>query len=240
MMLKIAALDDERAYVEKIERLTRQYFKEKDIPCVFRGYDNHEHLLLDMEKEGDFDIFLLDMELNGHSGLTVARKIREWDKECAIVCVTNYVDYAPEAYEVSAFRFILKRELELKLPQMYDELRIRLHGKDERYFVVKTDSRTERLYFKDIMYVQKEKKQVVFYLKNGEKTCTRKTLDEVERELPEKDFIKIDRGCIINFAHMMSMKNMECRMHDGAVLRVSQARGREVKERVDKAWQFET
>jgi len=180
--------------VEKIECLTRKYFVEKAIPCVFRGYDNHEHLLLDMEREGDFDLFLLDMQLKGCSGLTVARKIREWDKECAIVCVTNYVDYAPEAYEVSAFRFILKREMEEKLPKMYDELCASLHEKDERCYRVKTDSRMERLYYKDIMYIRKENKHVVFYLKNGEKTYAGKTLDEgnenrrIQTALPDTEW----------------------------------------------------
>lgn len=238
-MLKIAALDDEQAYVEKIERLTKEYFAKRDISYVFLGYDNYEKLLWDMEEQGDIDLFLLDVDLNGYSGLRVAKEIRHWDKDCAIVCVTNYVDYAPAAYEVNAFRYILKQAMEEKLSEMYDELYPRLLEKDERYYAVKTDSRMERLYYKNIVYIQKEKKYVMFHMKNGEETRDRKTLDEVEQKLPEKDFMRIDKGCIINLNHLESVKKTDCYMLGGTVLGVSQTRCRALKERVAAFWNIE-
>lgn len=238
-MVKIVALDDEQVYIEEMKRLTQMYFAKKNIPYVFQGYDNCEKLFWDMEEQGDIDLFLLDMELGRDFGLTVARKIRERDKECAIVCVTNYVDYAPSAYEVNAFRYIIKRELKEKLFEMYDELCPRLLEKDERYYAVKTDSRMERLYYKEIIYIQKEKKYVVFHMRDGEQTRVRSALDEVEQKLPEKDFMKIDKGCIINLNYLESVKKMDCNMRGGMVLGVSQTRYRALKERVAEFWNME-
>lgn len=231
-MLKMVALDDEQTYIEVIERLTKKYFAKKNIPIVFRGYDNYKKLLWDVEAQGDIDLFLLDIELDGYSGLDVAKKIRQWNSDCEIVCVTNYMNYAPAAYEVNAFRYIMKKDLKEKLPEMYDALLPRILQKDERAYMVKTNSRVERLYYKEIVYLAKDKKYVVFHMRDGREVRVRKTLEEVEHELADRDFMRIDKGCVINLNHLESWAGSECKMHGGTVLGISQARCRELKDRV--------
>lgn len=231
-MVRIVALDDEQAYIEEMKRLTQTYFAKKNIPYVFQGYDNCEKLLWDMEEHGDIDLFLLDMELGEYVGLDVAKKIRQWNGDCEIVCVTNYMSYAPAAYEVNAFRYIMKKELKEKLFEMYDALLPRMLQKDERAYMMKTNSRVERLYYKEIVYLAKDKKYVVFHMRDGREVRVRGTLEEVEHELADRDFVRIDKGCIINLNHLGFWEGNECRMRDGTVLGISRARCRELKDRV--------
>ncbi len=54
------------------------------------------------------DLLLLDIELGSHSGIDVARKIRQLDKAVKIVFVTNYKDYKDDAFSVHAFGYIQK------------------------------------------------------------------------------------------------------------------------------------
>lgn len=238
-MLKIGVLDDEPEYIVQIHRITEKYLTEKGIRFELHEYNHSERLLWAAEEKGNFDLFLLDIELDGGSGLETARKIRQLDSECAIVYITNYVDYAPAAFEHNAFRYILKRELEEKLPKMYDELCPKLLQKDERCYMVKTDSRMERIYYKDVLYIKKEKKYVVFHMKSGAQIQDRNTLDQVEQKLDGRDFVKIDKGCIINLNHLESVKKTECTMRDGAILGISQARCRMLKERVAELWDIQ-
>lgn len=231
-MIKIAVLDDERECIKQICKVTEKYFAKTAIQYEFCDYVDYKCLLQDMENQRDFDLLLLDIELDGYSGLDVAKKIRQWNNDCEIVCVTNYMNYAPAAYEVNAFRYIMKKDLKEKLSEMYNALLPKMLQKDERAYMMKTNSRVERLYYKEIVYLEKDKKYVVFHMMDGREVRVRGTLEEVEHELADRDFMRIDKGCIINLNHLEAWQGSECRMRDGTVLGISQARCRELKDRV--------
>ncbi len=59
------------------------------------------------------DIAFLDVDYSGknYNGMDIARKLRSLRKDTVIIFVTNFIEYAPEGYEVQAFRYILKREI---------------------------------------------------------------------------------------------------------------------------------
>ena len=63
-----------------------------------------------MEEGAHFDLLLLDIEMPGLTGLEVARKIRETDKNCAILFLTGFdkFDYARQAISVRAMDYLLK------------------------------------------------------------------------------------------------------------------------------------
>ena len=54
--------------------------------------------------------------------MEVSREIRKLYPEPVIIFITNYADYAIEAYEVNTFRYIPKSRLERKLSEAYDAL----------------------------------------------------------------------------------------------------------------------
>lgn len=55
------------------------------------------------------DIALLDIDYNdqNYNGLDIAKRLRQFRKDAIIIFVTNFIEYAPEGYEVQAFRYIL-------------------------------------------------------------------------------------------------------------------------------------
>ena len=55
-------------------------------------------------------VAVLDIEMPGFTGLEVARKIRETDKNCAILFLTGFdkFDYARQAISVRAMEYLLK------------------------------------------------------------------------------------------------------------------------------------
>lgn len=64
------------------------------------------------------DIAFLDIDFEGkrYNGIDIARRIRSKRKDAVIIFVTNYIEYAPEGYEINAFRYVLKSEISRKLP----------------------------------------------------------------------------------------------------------------------------
>lgn len=238
-MLVIAVLDDERKYVEIVREVTAEYFSKKRMDYQLREYSNQETMLLDMDEKDDFDMFLLDVELKEGSGLETAAQIRKRDAFPAIIYITNFPEYAPAAFEVNAFRYILKKELREKLPMAYEQICPRLLEKDMRSYVIRTDSYMEKIYYRDILYVKKERKYVTFYQKNKKYSSDRKTIDETENILGD-DFVRIDRGILANIQHVMSINQQYCRMRDDTELRISQRRLQEVRKKVLGYWENES
>ena len=66
----------------------------------------------ELEDLSCFDLAFLDIDMKEMNGLTLARRLRAARPDAVIVFITNFVQYAPEGYEVQAFRYLLKPALE--------------------------------------------------------------------------------------------------------------------------------
>ena len=49
------------------------------------------------------------------SGIDLARTLRRENPGIVIIFLTNFIQYAPEGFEVQAFRYLLKRDMTEKL-----------------------------------------------------------------------------------------------------------------------------
>lgn len=52
----------------------------------------------------NYDILFLDIDLGDKNGIDLARGMRKRNPEAVLIFVTNFSEYAPEGYEVDAFR----------------------------------------------------------------------------------------------------------------------------------------
>lgn len=234
-MITIAALDDQKEWLEEEAEITKTYFEAKEKDYRFLPYNEVSVFLKDMEADKLADIYLLDIELPDTDGLKIARKIKELHYEARIIYITGYVEYAIEAFEVNAYRYIPKTMLREKLPAAYMSLEQKLVPKDEAYYTIEMNSRMERIEQKQIYYLQKDKKYVVLTTKDGE-SRVRATLDEVLKDLEQHSFVRIDKGCIVNLRHIMKLERREVKMRNGVYLPVSQPQLPIIKRRIMEYW----
>lgn len=149
--------------------------------------------------------------------------------------ITNFVDYAIEAYEVNTYRYIPKECLKEKLPQAYDALLPGIMEKEERYYIINKRNEVEKLAYSDIFYMKKEGKYVIFVHRRGE-VKIRASLSTVEKELNSKEFIISDRGYLANIQHVMKMKGRDLYMRDGNIITVGRERFKGVREAILNYW----
>lgn len=172
----------------------------------------------------------------GKNGLEVSREIRKLYPEPVIIFITNYVDYAIEAYEVNTFRYIPKSRLETKLTEAYDALFLILMEKNEKYYVIEKKGTLEKLAYSEIFYLRKEGKNVVFVHRSGE-TGIRASLSSLEEQLASDGFIMADRGYLVNIRHVMRMKNHDLYMRNGNIVTVGRERFKSVKQAIVDFWE---
>jgi len=101
----IAICDDEKVIRDQIELFIRE---QKGKYSVVQ-YDSGERLLSDNKF---FDLVFLDIQMEGRNGIDIARELRR-RKNCNIlVFVTGAKEYVYDAFDVSAFHYLLKPLLE--------------------------------------------------------------------------------------------------------------------------------
>lgn len=235
-MLRIAVLDDQQEYIEKIKIITKKTMFKLGYQYSIQDYICSEQLLDDLEDNKQYDIFLLDVELPGQSGIEVAQNIRKIEAYSAIIYITNYVEYAIQGYEVNAFRYISKHTLDTKLPEAYEALCQYIIDIKANFYTIKKNHQIERILFQDIFYLEKAGKYVLIVHKRG---CSkvRKTLAELFKEFQDAaSFIIIDRSYIVNMIHIMSLKDGKIFLRDGSILPISQNRLDRVKNEIINYW----
>lgn len=233
--MRIAALDDKIEWLELEQRITEQYCFAREEECIFKSYYDVNTFLDDLQNKVKYDIYLLDVEMPVADGLHVATEIKKKCAEPIIIYITDFPQYAPRGYEVNAYRYILKDQVEKKLPEAYDSLKPKLDNKKDDYYVLVKNSDFEQILQENIYYIKKDKKYVVLYTEDGEKK-ERKSLQEVVSTLSEEDFMFIDKGVIVNIRHVMKLEGDMVKMRDAAHFLISRPRQRIVKQKIMEYW----
>lgn len=105
-MLHIALCDDNPASIEILEK----YFDIlNDSTIDYDVYFSAEELYrYKLNNELTYDIYILDIEMQGMNGLELAKTIRTNEPNALIIFLTSYSEYVFDVFEVITFDFLLK------------------------------------------------------------------------------------------------------------------------------------
>lgn len=216
-MYKIVILEDELKSRIKLTELLNKYFKTHSISFQIFSYNNPFDLLESFPV--DTDVFFLDIEMAGMTGVEVAKKLRSRDVDAIITFVTNYSQFALDGYEVNAFDYFLKPldydNLSLKLDRI---LRVLKSYQTNCLISLKYKSQTIYLNVNDIVYVEVINHDVIYHLENGEECKIRKTLSKVYDELASFHFAYCNACYIVNLKYVTAIHGTEVVVKDTPLL----------------------
>ena len=88
-MLRIGICDDNQNDIKQICELAIRFSEEHpETPLQIQAYDSPFDLLDDIEKNGGFDLYLLDVIMPHMTGVTLAKRIRERKEKAEILFLT--------------------------------------------------------------------------------------------------------------------------------------------------------
>ena len=114
-MYRIAIVDDDYMVRESTKAVIERNFKEENfqVEC----FSTFSQLQSELPQEL-FTVYILDIELPDGNGLELAKEIRKIQERAYIVFLTAYEKYALSGYEVRAFHYIIKENMEKKEKQI--------------------------------------------------------------------------------------------------------------------------
>ena len=219
--MRIAVCDDDKAAREHIVSLVKEQVQDPEIMEFISG----EELL---RAQNDFDISFLDVEMKGVSGMDVAKHIRQEQGEkgstkSIIIFVSGYEKYMNDAFDVSAFHYLLKPINEEKFRAVFERALKELSTTEERtkrYILVKNSSTQQRVYIKDIYYIESANKKVIIHTSEGILESYGK-MEELEQMIGS-GFYRCHRCYLVNMEKIASYNGNSIKLVNGDGLILAQ------------------
>ena len=227
--MRIIICDDEAGY--------RQILHEKILKdCIVNDYEaeivefENGEKMLSSEAAQSADVYFLDiqMEQGGDDGIRAARDLRRRGEKGLIVYVTGFIDYVQTGYEVKAFRYLLKSQIQDKLPQVLRDIRKELF--EAEVFAFQCGRETVRVNQRNILYLESDKRQLHLTTQESEYRFYG-TLEEVHKKLGEQ-FLRCHRSFLVNMEWIEAYTSDSLRLKGNTVIPVSRSYAKEVKQRL--------
>lgn len=160
------------------------------------------------------DLIFLDINMPEISGLSFARSI---NPEIKIIFTTAYREYAVDGFDLQAVDYLLKPisfERLLRAINTFSNIYLNTTsqpsapGNEVRqdFMFVRADRKMIRINFDDICYIESLNDYLKIHTRSGS-VVIRETMSNIEKELPEPDFIRIHRSFIVCFGALDSYTN---------------------------------
>lgn len=213
----IAVCEDDAAQTQYTAGLVKAWAMQNNYMIRVSTFESAESFLFEYAQDKSFDILLLDIEMGKMSGVELAKKVRQDNKEVQIVFITGYMDYIAEGYDVEALHYLLKPVSEQKLRSVLDRAVLRIRG-GNRSILLQTGDEMVRIPLYEIRYLEVQKNYVTIHAQQDYQV--KKPLRELEGELDDS-FFKTGRSFWVNLRYVMRTSKSEVTLKDGTQVPLS-------------------
>lgn len=157
---RIAICDDDDIIRENLCSLCSDILTDDSVEYELEPFCSAQELEKRLNSENcPFDLLILDIQMDGMTGMELARSLREKGNRVSIIFVTACEDYLSEGYGVQPIHFLLKPVRRGALASaIYTDLKLNYIPKT---VVVHIGNKLVHLSFSDIRYVESYNHSIV-------------------------------------------------------------------------------
>lgn len=212
-----AICDDDQEVINKFE----EYFEmnpvfKAEYDCFNSGDEILKYIELTNQR---YDVYFLDIEMEGRSGMDIAKQIRENDTEALIIFVSSYSEFMEEAFEVLAFRFLCKPLKFEKFCDVLYDIKRYIH-KRKCKFLFQYDKLQYSINTNEIMYFEKQGKILYINTTKAQFKCYQ-SLSSLMKKLDASLFVKIYSSIVVNMDFIKKIDGDSVYLDDDKVLPLS-------------------
>lgn len=223
-VIRIILCDDDTVFLEKLRSAIESAVRCMNISVKIHAYSRMEDIGQPILASCDIAFLDIDFAHTRYNGLDIARRLRAERRDAIIIFVTNFIEYAPEGYEVQAFRYVLKLDVQNKLADYLQQAITQLRSVCET-LKIKVNGEIIDIPLRSILYIESQLRQVVIHVQSGKtvkKYACYASLTELEKQLGSKGFLRIQKSFLVNMAHLQRFQCREALLDNGTILPVSE------------------
>ena len=188
----IGICDDENCMREQVAMVCKEVVEKYNTDIQIETFSDGKQVI-----EKEFDILILDIEMEGVDGISVKNIFQNRKKDTIIIFVTSHDEMMSQAFGVNVIGFVTKCYLKSQLPVMLNSAIKRVMN------TVNIDGIDSR----KICYIEAEHVYNILHLEDGSEMSVRRTSAQLEMALTSVGFISIHRTYIINMAYVEHIKD---------------------------------
>ena len=215
---RLAICEDDNAIRKELSALCRDILMEDGIGHEITEFCSADALDCVLKEESaPFDLLILDIQMDGMSGMELAKSLRQRGNRVSILFVTGCEDYLPEGYGVQPVHFLLKP---VSRGALAGALRTdwNLNHKPKTV-TMRFGGRTVSLVLADIRYIESYNHSIVVHQADGNRTYLL-SLSELEKQLASKQFCRCHNSYLVNLDYVEEIGRTKLMLRDGSSIPV--------------------
>ena len=216
-MLKLCICDDLPEGVAAIRTLAERFAQtHQEHRISLTAFQSPFALADHMEKNGGFDLYLLDMLMPHMTGLELAQRIRERGEPTEILFLTTSREYAVEAFGVHAAGYLMKPVAQDAFDRAVLGAITNLAPKETPSLLLKTREGMHKVLLKSIVMIESFNHSRVCTLADGTVVETPDTLSSLLERLGDTPcFFSPHRAYIVNLEYVSGITGNEILLPNG-------------------------
>lgn len=226
-VLRVIICDDDSSFLSKIEAEATTFFVSNNLKVKIHTFTNAKQISNQILSSCDIALLDIDFAQQDHNGMDIARRLREIRSDALIIFITNFIEYAPAGYEVQAFRYILKRELQSEL-KPYLEQAIKQFQSAREQIKIQLNGEIIDLVIDEILYFEVQQHNITIHMVKAPARRHKKvyniygSLSNLEQQLEMHGFLRIHKSYMVNMQHLIKFQCREAVLDNGVKLRVGE------------------
>ena len=224
--MKIAICENEQVFSDNNKKRCQEYLEEKKINGEISIFKSGEEFLAD---ETEFDILLLDIEMEELTGIDVKKELENRQSKTAIIFLTSHSKYMSDAFGKYVYKFLSKPLEKKDLFSAFDTITKEIICD----FVIELeDDHKPYIMAGKIIYIKAEDKYSIIKTKD-EEIVVRKTMKWWEEILSENDFIRAHKSYIVNMSNIKKI-GTDLILEDGTNINIGRKSEKILREKYNE------
>lgn len=217
-LYRLAICEDENPIRTELHSLCDEILTRDGIEHSITDFASAQELenLLRMD-DNLFDLLLLDIQMEGMTGMDLARALRKREDRVSIIFVTGCEDYLRQGYSVQPIHFLLKP---IAPEALANALRMdwKINHRTKNA-VLRIGNKTVSLPIAQIRYVESYNHNIIVHQTEGDRTYLL-SLTEFEKQMPRNQFCRCHNSYLVNMAYVEEISRTELSLRGGIQLPV--------------------
>ncbi|MDE7219920.1 MAG: LytTR family DNA-binding domain-containing protein [Oscillospiraceae bacterium] len=223
--------DDQQEEASVLQLCLTKAAAELSVSCMTKVYCSGEALIDAVENEAAPSLVVLDVYMEGMSGIETGRRLRSLRPDLPLAFLTTSRDFAVDAFELNALHYIVKPVTVEAARALLERLPPR-PGSTVKMLELPVQDGTAQFPLAEINRIISKSRGVEIHITGRSAAWLPCRFREVEVRLSdEPDFLLISRGCIVNLGHVQSIDFDTCCLKNGEQLPVSRRERLNVQNR---------
>ena len=202
-MLNFVVCDDNLNILNKFTKMLESIFLKNNYDATVAFQSTNANSILQFVTSNKTDVLILDINLKSNiTGLQLAEKVRETNKNCYIIFTTGHLEYAIVAYKLKTFDYLPKPITYERLEDTVIRLFEDINGLPKRY--IKIDNKNTLIDENEINYIKRDGMKLVFHTDNKNyETYT--SLSKIQENLPN-NFVRCHKSYVANVNKIVNVE----------------------------------